>query len=471
MGRPLRNNPMPPPLTEPIDLLLVDDEPDVLEPAARFFQRQGYHVSAATCGEQALAIQAKQAFHVAVLDQNMPEMDGLRLMERLIGDDPELKIIMLTGGGSISSAVEAMKLGAVDYLTKPFGLSDLDLLVRKAFRTRHLELENEHLRTQLVRGQKSSKMIGSSVAMQEIERLISRIAPSDKPVLIQGESGTGKELVARAIHQASPLSKKPMVVINCAALPESLLESELFGHEKGSFTGAHAAKPGLFEIADGGTLFIDEFGELAGSLQAKLLRVLEDGTMRRIGSVRERRVKVRLIAATNRNLAVEVAAGRFREDLYYRVNVLSIAIPPLRERTGDLPILVQHFLGPDWKLGPGVMEVFQKCAWPGNVRQLVNALERAKILADDKIIRVENLPNELKGIANATSAETMTGIPTNNFGSFSPEDAIDLATLSKRHVLEVLKLNNGNKAKAARALGIARRSLYRLLDRFERQTE
>lgn len=460
---------MPPSLTEPIDLLLVDDEPDVLEPAARFFQRQGYRVSAATCGEQALAIQSKQAFHVAVLDQNMPGMDGLRLMERLIADDPELKVIMLTGGGSISSAVEAMKLGAIDYLTKPFGLSDLDMLIRKAYRARHLERENEHLRTQLVRVQRNSKMIGSSAAMQEIERLISRIAPSDKPVLILGESGTGKELVARAIHQASPLAKDPMVVINCAALPEALLESELFGHEKGSFTGAHAAKPGLFEIADGGTLFIDEFGELAGSLQAKLLRVLEDGTMRRIGSVRERRVKVRLIAATNRDLGKEVAAGRFREDLYYRVNVLSIAIPPLRERVGDLPILVEHFLGTEWKLGPGVMEVFQGFSWPGNIRQLVNALERAKILSDDQVIRVENLPNELKG--TGTPADTTTVAPSNNFGAFNPGDAIDLATLSRRHVLDVLKLNNGNKAKAARALGIARRSLYRLLERFERQTD
>ncbi len=362
-----------------------------------------------------------------------------------------------------------MKLGAIDYLTKPFGLSDLDMLIRKAYRARHLERENEHLRTQLVRVQRNSKMIGSSVAMQEIERLISRIAPSDKPVLILGESGTGKELVARAIHQASPLAKDPMVVINCAALPEALLESELFGHEKGSFTGAHAAKPGLFEIADGGTLFIDEFGELAGSLQAKLLRVLEDGTMRRIGSVRERRVKVRLIAATNRDLGKEVAAGRFREDLYYRVNVLSIAIPPLRERVGDLPILVEYFLGSEWKLGPGVMEVFQSFSWPGNIRQLVNALERAKILSDDKVIRIENLPNELKG--TGAIADTTTVAPTNNFGAFNPGDAIDLATLSRRHVLDVLKLNNGNKAKAARALGIARRSLYRLLERFERQTD
>jgi len=448
------------PLLEPIDLLLVDDEPDFLEPACRFFQRQGYRVSAAANAEQAIAVQASQHFHIAVIDQNMPGMNGLELLKRLHEGDEELRIIMLTGGGSIASAVEAMKRGAVDYLSKPFGLADLDMLIRRAAKSVTLERENRHLKIQLAQAQVSKPLVGKSAGICEVKRLVERIAPSDKPVLILGESGTGKELVARAIHEQSTLANRPLVVINCAALPESLLESELFGHEKGAFTGATDAKPGLFEIADGGTLFIDEFGELAGGLQAKLLRVLEDGTMRRIGSVKERRVKVRLIAATNRDLGKEVAAGRFREDLYYRVNVLSITIPPLRERVSDIPLLVEHFLGKEWQLGPGVNELFQSSSWPGNVRQLINALERAKILADDSIITLSNLPQELRNSAKTECVDSA-------FNPVAIGDSIPLESLSQMHITEVLRRNHGNKAKAARELGIARRSLYRILDKID----
>lgn len=453
------------PLPEPIDLLLVDDEPDFLEPACRFFQRQGYRVVAAANAEQAIAVQSSQHFHVAIIDQNMPGMNGLELLPRLHRDDPDLKIIMLTGGGSIGSAVEAMKRGAIDYLSKPFGLDDLDTLVRRLAKAVSLERENIHLKRQLADHNRPKPLIGTSSGIQEVKRLIGRIAPSDKPVLILGESGTGKELVARAIHAQSSLADRPLVVINCAALPESLLESELFGYEKGAFTGAVDAKPGLFEIADGGTLFIDEFGELAGGLQAKLLRVLEDGSMRRIGSTKERKVKVRLIAATNRDLNQEVAAGRFREDLYYRVNVLSISIPPLRQRLEDIPLLVHHWLGEDWKLGKGVEDLFQSYRWPGNVRQLVNALERAKILSDDKCIEVENLPSEISQAKPVSDA-------ANDSGSYPKVgDAIPLESLSHRHVTEVLKRNRGNKTKAAKELGIARRSLYRILDNLASKEE
>ncbi len=451
------------PLIEPIDLLLVDDEPDFLEPACRFFQRQGYRVSAAANAEQAIAVQASQHFHIAVIDQNMPGMNGMELLKRLRDGDDELRIIILTGGGSIASAVEAMKRGAVDYLSKPFGLDDLDILIRRAARAATLERENKHLKRQLAQTNISKPMIGKSQGICEVRRLIERISPSDKPVLILGESGTGKELVARAIHEKSALASRPLVVINCAALPESLLESELFGHEKGAFTGATDAKPGLFEIADGGTLFIDEFGELAGGLQAKLLRVLEDGSMRRIGSVKERRVKVRLIAATNRDLGKEVAAGRFREDLYYRVNVLSITIPPLRERVEDIPLLVQHFLGKGWQLGPGVAELFERSSWPGNVRQLINAIERAKILADDSVITLGNLPQELRNSGKSEYADS-TSSPV------AIGDSIPLESLSQLHITEVLRRNNGNKAKAARELGIARRSLYRILEKMDGTT-
>jgi DNA-binding NtrC family response regulator len=446
-------------LPDPIDLLLVDDEPDFLEPACRFFQRQGYRVVAAANAEQALAVHRTQHFHVAIIDQNMPGLNGIELLKRLYREDPELRIVMLTGAGSIGSAVEAMKQGAFDYLSKPFGLDDLDELVRRLAKSANLEKENIHLKRQLAAQNHAKQLIGASSCMLEVNRLISRIAPSDKPVLILGESGTGKELVARQIHSQSSLADRILVVINCAALPESLLESELFGYEKGAFTGAVDAKPGLFEIADGGTLFIDEFGELAGGLQAKLLRVLEDGSMRRIGSIKERKVRVRLIAATNRDLRKEVAEGRFREDLYYRVNVLSISIPPLRERIDDIPLLVRHWLGKDWVLGEGLLDLFRSYPWPGNVRQLFNALERAKILSDNRQIELVNLPNELRNHAaprkdrsSAESTEVKIG------------DAIPLESLSMRHVTEVLKRNSGNKSKAARELGIARRSLYRILD-------
>jgi transcriptional regulator with PAS, ATPase and Fis domain len=296
-------------------------------------------------------------------------------------------------------------------------------------------------------------MIGESEPMLEVYRLIQRTAVADKPILIQGDSGTGKELVARALHEASPLADKPFVVINCAALPETLLESELFGHEKGAFTGAVSSKPGLFEVADGGTMFIDEIGELAGSLQAKLLRVLEDGSMRRIGSVKERRVRVRLLAATNRDMSEEVREGRFREDLFYRINVLTIMLPPLRERDGDIRLLVDHFAGPEWRVDDEVLRIFENYSWPGNVRQLQNAIERAKILAEDEWIRAHNLPPEIvKGAASSSVRELGANM--------------DLDTLNKIHVEDTFKRMGGNKARTARALGIGRRTLYRLLEKY-----
>ncbi len=300
-------------------------------------------------------------------------------------------------------------------------------------------------------------MIGQSPAMQEIFRLIERAGLSEKAILILGESGTGKELVARALHRQSRRAEKPMVVINCAALPETLLESELFGHEKGSFTGAVNSKSGLFEVADGGTLFIDEIGELPGSLQAKLLRVLEDGSMRRIGSVQERRVNVRLLAATNRDLTHEVEAKRFREDLFYRINVMSLELPPLRQRRGDIALLVNHFLGPGWEIERPALEAMERYAWPGNVRQLINAIERAKILADSEIIRLQNLPREVVSPATATEAQTTATL----------ESTDHLETIQRGKVVEVMRRESGNKSKAARALGIDRRKLYRLLEKYQ----
>jgi DNA-binding NtrC family response regulator len=440
-----------------VELLLVDDEDDFRDSAARYFAMRGHRVTAVASGREAIRASRERQFDVAVVDVHMPEMDGVELLKKMRAEGDHTQFLMLTGGATVPTAVASMKAGAVDYVTKPIRLADLESLIRRAARTADLERENARLRQVIDRARPQSTILGNSPALREVLRLIDRVAPSDKPVLIEGESGTGKELVARAIHAAGPLADHPMVVINCAALPENLLESELFGHEKGAFTGAVAAKPGLFEMADGGTLFIDEFGELAGSLQAKLLRVLEDGIIRRVGSVKERRVRVRILAATNRDLGGEVQAGNFREDLYYRINVLRIELPPLRDRPGDTKILVDAMLGPEWKLEPGVMELFQVYAWPGNVRQLANALERGKLLADeDRVIRMANLPAEIRRTA-----------PREDASNLQPGDTpTSLAQLNKRHVCDTLQRLGGNKAQAARALGINRRSLYRLIEKY-----
>jgi DNA-binding NtrC family response regulator len=439
-----------------VDLLVVDDDQEFRDTLRSRLARQGFEVRTAAGGEEALALAEQRNFDVAIFDMMMPGMTGLELLKRFKESHPECEIILLTGQGSIETAVEAMKLGAYDYLQKPFPLKDLESVAIKAFERRSLRKENTQLKAALQRAESRSEMVGQSAAMLEIQRLIERAGPSEKAILILGESGTGKELVARALHRHSQRADKPMVVINCAALPESLLESELFGHEKGSFTGAVAAKQGLFEVADRGTLFIDEIGELPGSLQAKLLRVLEDGSLRRIGSLQERRVNVRLLAATNRDLAKEVEAKRFREDLYYRINVMSLDLPPLRERKGDIPLLIRHFLGPGWEIEAAAAEAMEHYYWPGNVRQLINAIERAKILADSEIIHLKDLPKEV-----------VAPKPESGFnGSIAIELTDDLASIQRSKVVEVLRRLEGNKSKAARALGIDRRKLYRLLEKY-----
>ncbi len=438
-----------------IDLLLVDDETDFRESACRYLRRIGFRVDEAEDGEEAVNITVNKKFDVVVLDIHMPGMSGIEVLKNLMQRDSPPKVIMLTGGGTIENAVESIQLGAYDFLTKPTKLDDLARLVRRACETHGLEKENRQLKEVIKRQSPATEMIGDSREMLEVSRLIQRTAASDKPVLIQGETGTGKELVSRAIHKSSPLADMPLVVVNCAALPDQLLESELFGHEKGSFTGAVAAKPGLFEIADGGTLFIDEFGEMSGDLQAKLLRVLEDGSMRRVGSVKERKVKVRVIAATNRNLEQEVKDKNFREDLYYRINVLGIEIPPLRHRTGDIELLARMFAGEDWSIDQNVMDRMNSYSWPGNVRQLQNAIERAKVLAESDRIELKNLP---AAIVEAVEAPVASAIGNG---------AIDLDTLNRLHVLQTYERCGKNKTKAAQSLGINRRSLYRLLEKFE----
>jgi DNA-binding NtrC family response regulator len=432
-----------------LDLLLVEDDEDFREAATRWFGRRGYNVESAAGGEEALALCAQHPFQVGVFDLNLPRMTGLDLLTRIKAARPEIEVILLSGSGTIESAVEAMKGGAYDFLTKPFPLADLERQVMKAGAARSRKQPQPDAFPGRP-GYPTHGMIGRSPAMQEVYRLIDRAGPSQKPILIQGASGTGKELVAQALRRSSPRAEGPLVIVNCAALPEQLLESEFFGHEKGAFSGAVAAKPGLFEIADGGTIFIDEIGELALPLQAKLLRVLEDGSLRRVGSLSERRVDVRIVAATNRNLAAEVQAGRFREDLYYRINVMSLELPALCERPGDIRLLVENFLGPDWNIEDQAFAALEAYAWPGNVRQLINTIERAKILADDRLVRVRDLPAQVM-----TAPRAPVSVP----------GGTALADLERNHIQEVLTREHGNKSRTAQKLGINRRRLDRLLER------
>jgi DNA-binding NtrC family response regulator len=449
-----------------INLLIVEDDPDFRETCTRWMVRRGHTVTSAANASEALAACDRLSFDVAIVDMNMPGLTGLELLERMKAAQIETEVIILTGQGSIESAVNAMKLGACDYLTKPFPMEDLEQRCRLAWERGQVQKENRQLKAIIQRSQPQLKILGDSFRMREVFRLVERVAPTDKPILIQGESGTGKELIARLLQQRSHRSNKPFVTINCAALPEQLVESELFGHRKGAFTGANEDRAGLFEVADGGTLFIDEIGELPGSLQPKLLRALEDGSIRRVGSHRERRVDVRIIAATNRTLADEVAAGRFREDLYYRINVMSLELPPLRKREGDVQVLLDHMLGNIWKITDEARRALQACQWPGNVRQLKNAVERAQILADDHLITIDDLPSEVASpsvgtgtqSAGAAAADSIVGQPL----SGTPR----LEDVERSHIVEILKRENGNKARTARILGIHRRKLYRLLERF-----
>lgn len=462
----------------PIKLLLVDDEEDSRRSSAKWMSRKGHDVADVSSAGEALSLLQRETFDVGVFDMNMPGMSGLELLQRIHQDRIDIEVIMLTGQGTVETAVKAMKMGACDFLSKPCALGDLEHHCYRARERRDLKKENRQLKAVISRTRPAARMIGQSKSLRDVERMIDKAAPTTKPVLIQGESGTGKEVVAQAIQQASRVADKPFVTVNCAALPENLIESELFGHQKGSFTGATAEKPGLFEIADGGTLFIDEIGELPLSLQPKLLRVLEDGSLRRVGCHRQRKVNVRIIAATNRDLQTEVNQGHFREDLFYRINVISISLPPLRERECDIDQLINHFLPKSYRLDDAARRAMNAYTWPGNIRQLINVIERATILADEFDITLGELPTEIveydHGSVAAFPSERSTSLRVGEIGQASPKHPVDmlgnpnypLDDVARVHVLEVLESENGNKAGAARKLGIHRRKLYRLLERF-----
>ncbi len=434
------------------DILLIDDDRDLREQLARNLTRLGYQVWSADNVNAGFKLLNKQDIACAVVDHYMPELTGMDFLKQMEQQGHDCAVVMMSGQGTITMAVEAMKCGAVDFLQKPVRLAELQAVLERQLHQRRIERENSHLKELIKKNQAHLQIIGESAAMKQVHRLIDRMGPTDKPVLILGESGSGKELVARALVEKSLLAAEPMVTINCAALPEQLLESELFGHEKGAFTGATTAKPGLFEVADGGTLFIDEIGELSPALQPKLLRILEDGSMRRVGSIKERRVSVRLIAATNRDLSAEVKAGRFREDLYYRINMLTLNLPPLRERDRDIHLLFNHFVGEGWQVADNVLDRLRNYDWPGNVRQLRNAIDRAKILAENDIIELANFPPEIV----ETSQQPI---------SLTQRESLVLGDMTRQHVVEALERAHGNKSHAAQSLGVTRRSLYRLLEK------
>jgi DNA-binding NtrC family response regulator len=444
-----------------VRLLIVDDDNDLRETLEHRFKRQGMAVAAAGTATEALAVAGEQQFDVALVDLNLPDLSGIELLAQLKESQPQLEVLMLTAHGSLETAVEAMKRGAYDYLAKPFPLPELEIHIQKAHEKVKLARRQQQWAEHAIRYESPRfRLVGSSPVLQRVIRLIEKLAPTDSTVLIHGASGTGKELVARALHYNSPRRDRPLVTINCATFQETLLESELFGHEKGSFTGATQQKAGLIEVAEGGTLFIDEVAEMAPALQAKLLRVLEDNSFRRVGSTQERQADVRIVAATNKNLLEEQQAGRFREDLYYRLNVVTINLPALRERREDITELVQHFLttrqiGPQpFQVQPEALDALTRHEWPGNVRELANVLERAQILAENHLITLDDLPESI--VEKALNANA---VPVANPRA--------LREVERRHIQEVLRQEKGNKVHTARVLGVSRRALYRLIEKHE----
>jgi DNA-binding NtrC family response regulator len=426
-------------------VLVVDDDESFRQIVADRLARTGHQVVAASSGPQALAL--LDGVDVALVDLLMPGMDGLTLLRRIREARPDVAVVILTGHGTVETAVEAMKAGAADYLQKPCSLAEVELRVAQAVERRRLERENVQLRAALRHERGAAEIVGTSPGMRRVVELIRKVKDSGSPVLIQGESGTGKELVARALHFDSVRRDFPFVAVNCATLQENLLESELFGHRAGAFTGATADKRGLLEIADRGTLFVDEIAETHPNVQAKLLRVLETGEFRPVGDVRERKADVRLVAATNKDLRAEVARGRFREDLFYRLDVVTIPIPPLRERKEDIPLLARHYLLRRGRtISDAAVAALLAYDWPGNVRELFNVLERAVLF--DPSGRLESV--EVPSPAAA--------VPAPRGGTL---EEIEIA-----HIRRVLESVQWNVSRAAEILGMSRRSLHRKINQY-----
>jgi two-component system, NtrC family, response regulator AtoC len=450
-------------------VLIVDDELNIRRVLAAMLAREGYEVTTAADGEQALAVLQKTPVHVVVTDLVMPRLDGLALLQRVSADYPDVPVIVITAHGTVDSAVQALKAGAFDYITKPFEQEELKKVIAKATRAHEIERQNVHGPT--AAGEKPP-LVGQSPSMRQIYEIVAKVADSPSTVLLTGESGTGKELIARELHRRSSRRDKPLIKVNCAAIPKDLVESELFGYEKGAFTGAVGSKPGRFELADGGTLFLDEIGEIPVEMQVKLLRALQESEFERVGGIKTLQVDVRLIAATNRDLEELIRDGRFREDLYYRLNVVPISLPPLRERREDIPLLVSHFIAKyDQRLGKKVervddeaMQMLLGYGWPGNIRELENLMERSVLFADGPVILGASLPDAMRdrtpGPAVPIAAVGPLGAIAAPSGASMKEIVRQAqAELEKELIRRALEETGGNVTRAAKRLQISRKSL------------
>ena len=442
-------------------VLIVDDDPVILEVIGEILTTNGHEVVAAPNGVAGIRELERKYFDLVLTDLVMPDVDGMEVLDHVVTKSPKTICIILTGHGTIKSSVEAIKKGAFDYITKPITADELLVVIEKALKFRNLEEENLRLKKELQQTYGYDNLVGTSNVIKKIYELIEKVADTDGTVLISGASGTGKELIARAIHYSSSRSDRPLVVINCGAIPEELLESELFGHEKGAFTGAYKSRIGRFEMANGGTIFLDEIGEMSPALQVKLLRVLQEKKFERVGGTKTIHVDVRIIAATNKNLTTAINKGKFREDLYYRLNVIPMKVPPLKQRKSDIPLLIDHFLkkfqkGAEKKItgfSPDVMDAMLKYDWPGNVRELENVIKRLTILCDDEVVNVNDLPEHIphKGRAVRVVDEDLfeKGVTLH--------DAVE--DYEKKLILNALERSDWVKTKAAKLLNINRTTL------------
>jgi two-component system response regulator HydG len=453
-------------VAETARILVVEDEAVMADMLVSFFGEQRYSATTCSSGEEALLRARGESFDLVLLDIHLPEMSGLELLERLHSEWPDTPAVVMTAFGSVSTAVEAMKLGAEDYISKPFQLDELLIVVKKALDRRNLQREVEHLRHVVQGLYDFSNIIGRSKPMQDLFEVIKRISQRrDASVLIMGSTGTGKELVARAIHHNSDRRDGPFIPINCSAIPETLMESELFGHQKGSFTGAHESRPGLIEEADGGTIFLDEINSISLNMQVKLLRVLQERNVRRVGGRQPTSIDVRFISATNADLEDMVRANTFRQDLFYRLNVVPVRIPDLKDRREDIPLLVQHFLQSFAaragegvrRFSPDAMRVLMTHNWPGNVRELENAVEYALTMGASDTLGVDDLPDKVTN-------------PDRDIVEESALDGVTLSEVERRYILRVLKKMSGHQIKTAQVLGIDRRTLYRRLRQYGVET-
>ena len=442
-------------------ILIIDDEKNIREGLAAALEMDGYNTAVAENGEKGLEYVNKGDIDLVITDLRMPGISGEEVLQKITAEIPGLPVIVLTGHGSIDSAVSAMHSGAYDFLTKPLNLEHLSLVVKRALKNRERQIQNKQLQEEIIKTKPFESIIGKSAEMQKIFQMIQKVAGSKASVLITGESGVGKELVAHAIHNLSPRRENPLVIVNCSALSESLLESELFGHEKGAFTGAMARKRGRFELANGGTIFLDEIGEINQNIQVKILRVLQDKRFERVGGEETLEVDVRVIAATNKDLEEEIKKGNFREDLFYRLNVVHIHVPPLRERKDDIPLLINTFMqefakenGKEIKnIDNHARAALYKYSWPGNIRQLKNCMESAVVMCSSDTITLNDLPPTIKSESSANSMQIPFGVT--------------LDEAEKIIIQQTLAQNQGNKSKTAEVLGLGRKTLHRKLDEYE----